>query len=104
MYNHECENPVNQPSIAQTAKQPSVLENEISQLKIELNKINRLTNIITEVIGPSPVYTTPCEEKDNPNNTVANSLRKINLIAEESGDRLESIAKCLVEHLSLIHI
>lgn len=91
-------------SQAKAAKQASILENEISQLKNELTKINRLTNCITEMIGPSPVCNPSCEGEKNPVNTVANSLKEIRSIAEESRAQLEGIGKCLEEHLGSLKL
>ena len=81
---------------ATSTKQASILENEISELKTELTKINRLSNSIYEMI--KPLQPSPICEK-NSVNTVAESLREIRFIAEESRAQLESIGKCLEEHL-----
>ena len=97
MNNSEYENQVNQQICALAIKQASILENEIGELKIELTKINRLTNSITEMIGPSPVCNPSCDKSSV--DTVANSLREIRFIAEESRSQLEGIGKCLEEHL-----
>ena len=97
MYNHECENQVNQQNSTKAAKQPSILENEIGELKTELTKINRLSNSISEMIRSSQPCNPTCEK--NPVNTVADSLREIRFIAEEAKGQLESIGKCLEEHL-----
>ena len=91
-----------QNSQAKAGKQASILENEISQLKNELTKINRLTNSITEMIGPSQPSTPVCEK--NPVNTVADSLKEIRFIAEESRGQLENIGKCLEEHLGSLKL
>jgi len=104
MYNHECENQVNQQNSTKAAKQPSILENEISQLKTELTQINRLTNDINKIIGPSPICNPSCEGDKNSVDTVANSLREIRFIAEESRSQLEGIGKCLEEHLGSLKL
>ena len=102
MYNHECENQVNQQNSAKAVKQASILENEMGQLKNELTKINRLTNSITEMIGPSPICNPSCDKSSV--DTVANSLREIRFIAEESRGQLENIGKCLEEHLGSLKL
>jgi len=104
MYNHECENQVNQQNSAKAAKQASILENEIGQLKNELIKINRLTNGIIKMIGPSLICNPSSEGEKNSVDTVAESLREIRSIAEESRGQLENIGKCLEEHLGSLKL
>ena len=81
------------------AKQPSILENEINQLRLEVNRINDLSEGISNLIRPQRPCSDECCAAKSPVSTIANSLLDIRYVAEEARGRFEEIGKLLEEQL-----
>lgn len=81
------------------AKQQSILENEIEQLRSVVSRNNSLSESISNMIKSS---TPCCTEVCSPNEqvpTIANSLTDIRHVAQETRDNLEDVARCFEEQL-----
>ena len=89
---------------AKSAKQSSVIENEIDSLRSEMVRINYLADSISCMLrSPSPSCNGSSETKPQ-TKTIAGELNAILTIAEETRVQFESISKLLEEQLGSLKL
>ena len=79
------------------AKQQSVLEQEIEQMRNESLRVNKLSDTILDILRPSSPCEPSCEQTSS--GTVADSLRDIRTITEGSVVNLEGTLRIFEEQL-----
>jgi len=92
-----------QYSNAKSAKQTSVIENEIDSLRSEVIRIRNLSDSISCLLrSPQPSCEGTCDKPQT--KTIANELNSILAVAEETRNQLESIAKLIEEQFGSLKL